>query len=195
MARFVCGTWLCGANKVQGKIAALIAPLVIFGSLSSQAGTVPPGSLGPPSIKVFGDSFSQAGKFADIYTFTVAGPADVFGSVVSLDASLRFDISLASPQLFSGNPNGSFAQIAANAGCGTIGCSWDVASAGDYFLKITGSVTNALNLLLILALAPFSLGSVGFAGTIASVGESCRTNAAPRSASSVRQRPWRLGTF
>ena len=91
----------------------------------------------------------------------------MFGSVVSLDASLRFDISLASPQLFSGNPNGSFAPIAANAGCGTIGCSWDVASAGDYFLKITGSVTNALNLPLILA-----LGSVGFAGTIASVGKS-----------------------
>src|SRR5262249_16202490 len=48
------------------------------------------------------------------------------------------------PQLFSGNPTpGNSAPVAAQVGCTSIVCTWDVALAGNYFLEVTGNVTSA----------------------------------------------------
>ena len=121
----------------------LVAALLVFGSSSSQAATVSLGNLGPPSVATFGDVFSQAGSFTDIYTFNLAASADVLGLVLTFDVSPTLNINIASSQLFSGDPNGSSAPVAANVGCSTIACSWNVASAGAYFLEIAGNVTNA----------------------------------------------------
>ena len=143
----------------------LVAALLVFGSSSSQAATVSLGNLGPPSVATFGDVFSQAGSFTDIYTFNLAASADVLGLVLTFDVSPTLNINIASSHLFSGDPNGSSAPVAANVGCATIACSWNVASAGAYFLEITGNVTSQLN-------SRFNLLPVGYGGAIASVSES-----------------------
>lgn len=129
---------------MRSKVLALLAPLLICGSLSGHAATITSlGSLGPPGVKSFGDSFSSAGSFADIYTFNVTSSADLLALTLAVDFSPSLNISIGSPQLFSGNPGGSSTLIAALTGCGSIVCSWDVASAGNYFLEITGNVTSS----------------------------------------------------
>ena len=82
----------------------LVAALLVFGSSSSQAATVSLGNLGPPSVATFGDVFSQAGSFTDIYTFNLAASADVLGLVLTYDLSPTLNINIASSQLFSGTP-------------------------------------------------------------------------------------------
>ena len=129
---------------MRSKIYGLVAPLLICGSLSGHAATITSlGSLGPPGVTSFGDSFSSAGSFTEIYTFNVASSADLLALTLALDFSPSLNISIGSPQLFSGNPGGSSAVVAALTGCTSVVCSWDVASAGNYFLEITGNVTSS----------------------------------------------------
>src|SRR5262249_33543407 len=73
--------------------------------------------------------------------------------------SPTLNINVGSPQLFSGNP-GSSSLVAANTGCTSVVCSWDVASAGNYFLEITGSVTG----FSLLGLPVGYSGDIGAAG-------------------------------
>jgi hypothetical protein len=101
---------------MKSKIAGLVGPLLLCGSLSVQAATVALGNLGPPGFATFGDSFSATGAFTDIYTFNVSAPADVLGLMLAIDFSPAFNISLASPQLFSGSP-GSASVVAPHIGC------------------------------------------------------------------------------
>jgi hypothetical protein len=97
------------------------------------------------------------------YTFNVSAPADVLGLMLAIDFSPAFNISLASPQLFSGSP-GSASVVAPHIGCVSVACSWDIASAGSYFLQVAGNVTNGGGF-------PIAL-PVGYGGSIGSVSES-----------------------
>ena len=126
---------------MRSKVFGLVAPLLVCGSLSGHAAMITPlGSLGPPGVTTFGDAFSGAGSFADIYTFNVGSSADLLALTLALDFSPSLNISIGSPQLFSGTPGGSSAVVAALTGCTSVVCSWDVASAGNYFLEIAGNV-------------------------------------------------------
>jgi hypothetical protein len=143
---------------MNSKIIGLVGPLLICGSLSGQAATISSlGSVGSIDFKSIGDSFAHVGAFTDIYTFSVGAPVDLHGSLAPLDFSLGLNISIGSPQLFSGTPS-SFALVAPNGGC-NVTCNWDIA-AGTYFLQIAGNVTNSG--------IPFGFNSVGYAGSILS---------------------------
>ena len=145
------------------RIVALVAPLLVVGSLSGQAATIPLGGLGSLDLKFIGDSFSNAGGFTDNYTFTMGAPADLFGAVIPIDFATGLNIHVSAPQLFSGTPNGNFALVGANPGCTGVACSWDIASAGSYFLQVAGNVSlDAL----------FNVGQAGYFGGIISTPES-----------------------
>lgn len=148
------------------KVIGLTLAALVMGSLTGQAATISSlGSLGPPGVATFGNSFSTAGNFADIYTFNVAAPADVFGVVLKVDFSPGLNINIASTQLFSGDPLGSSSLVAANAGCTSVVCSWDVTNAGSYFVEIMGSVTN------VLRIAQLQVGYGGVLGSLADVSQ------------------------
>jgi hypothetical protein len=130
---------------MRSRALCLLAPLLMCASLSAHAATITSlGGLGPPGLTTFGDTFSSAGSFTDIYTFNVASSADLLDLTLAVDFSPSLNISVGLPQLFSGNPMpGSFAPVAAQTGCTNIVCTWDVVLAGNYFLEVTGNVTSA----------------------------------------------------
>jgi hypothetical protein len=157
---------------MRPKVLGLVAPLLVCGSLSGHAATIASlGSLGPPGVTTFGDSFSSAGSFTDIYTFNVASSADLLALTLAVDFSPSLNISIGSPQLFSGNPGGSSALVAALTGCASVVCSWDVASAGNYFLEITGNVTSS-------GFSLFNL-PVGYAGAFAASPDAASVSQTP----------------
>jgi hypothetical protein len=73
-----------------------------FGAASASAATCSKlGSLGPPDIALFGNSFSSAGSYVDCFTFELSGPATSFGGVVELDPLSKLNIDVTSISLYA----------------------------------------------------------------------------------------------
>lgn len=96
------------------------------------------GTMGPPDIAVFGNSYTSAQSFKDCYAFSLGSTADAVGVVLQWDNSNRLDIDLLGVSLLS----------ATGVLLGTLN---DMTSpffqfsnlySGSYQLAITGQVTN-----------------------------------------------------
>jgi|APDOM4702015191_1054821.scaffolds.fasta_scaffold06389_2 hypothetical protein len=62
------------------------------------------GTLGPPGLAIFGNSFSSPGAYTDCYTFSLNGAAHSFGGTFEIDPLFnRLDIDVRSVSLYSGD--------------------------------------------------------------------------------------------
>jgi hypothetical protein len=96
------------------------------------------GTMGPPDIALFGNTYTTAQSFKDCYAFSLSSSADAVGVVLQWDNSNRLDIDLLGVSLLD----------ASGALLGTLN---DMTSplfqfsnlfSGSYQLAITGQVTN-----------------------------------------------------
>jgi len=110
------------------------------------------GVMGPPALRVIGNSFSSTQHFEDCYNFSVEESADSFGFTFDVDGSARRDIELSGITLTGANlPQSIFDPT-----------EWSFAFAdllaGTYQFVITGDVTGENGGFL-------GGGLVGYAGT------------------------------
>jgi hypothetical protein len=114
------------------------------------------GSLGPPGLETFGNSFSAVGNYTDCYTFGLSAPSNSFGLNLSLDTPLNsLNIGVTTEIL-----NASGAVIATDSTPGFF--SFSNLAAGTYTLAILSDVTGGG-----LALVNTPVGYAGFITTLA----------------------------
>ena len=108
------------------------------------------GNMGPPGLRVIGNTFDAPQTFVDQYAFSVSGAADSFGGLLTFDLSARRDIDIWSVSLWNG------ASLITD---GTAdGFAFSNLSAGSYSIFVNGAVTGREGGLL-------GGGLVGYAGT------------------------------
>ena len=113
------------------------------------------GSLGPPGLEVFGNSFSSANSYTDCYTFALSGNANSLGGAIGVNALLStLNIDIQAVSLYLGNTllgsdtsplNFSFGSLSGGVG---------------YTLAILSNVTKGPG--------PWTL-PVGYGGTMATI--------------------------
>ena len=113
------------------------------------------GTIGPPALRVIGNSFDSAQHFDDCYNFSLAGSADVFGFTFQLDDSLRRNISLSGVSFEGGTLSSPILSPITST------FSFDDLLAGVYQLIISGDVTGLNGGL-------FGGGLVGYGGQLLS---------------------------
>jgi len=89
---------------------AVLAGLALgLGSVGASATAPAPacsslGTLGPPAIALFGNSFSRAGTYTDCYSFSLSSSTHAFGGTLEIDPMFnRLDIDVQSVSLYSGD--------------------------------------------------------------------------------------------
>ena len=124
-------------------LAALLALAAVGPAMAATcSGTANWGSMGPPGMREFGNSFSSTGSYLDCYSFSLTGLANSFGGVMEIDPWLTYlDIDVTKVSLFSGG-------IASGKTTGSL-VNWDDSpdnfsfgsmSAGTYTLAIATTV-------------------------------------------------------
>lgn len=132
----------------------VLAVVAIAASGAAYSTPISLGSMGPPGLAVFGNSFSSVGDFSDEYTFSLLGSADSFGFTLEFDASLRRDIDILSVGLSS---DGTLASALWATDWSAF--SFNNLAAGAYSLFVNGVVTGRDGGLL-------GGGLVGYGGTL-----------------------------
>jgi hypothetical protein len=62
------------------------------------------GTLGPPGLETFGNSFSSSGTYTDCYTFSLNSSANSFGGTLEVDPLFnKLDIDVKSVSLYFGD--------------------------------------------------------------------------------------------
>jgi len=115
------------------------------------------GVMGPPAVRVIGNSFDSAQSFEDCYNFTLDGPADSFGFTLEFDGSVRRNIDLTSITLSGGSLTHSIEDTSATT------FSFSNLLAGAYQFVIMGDVIGRDGGFL-------GGGLVGYAGGFATAG-------------------------
>jgi hypothetical protein len=95
------------------------------------------GSMGPPDIAVFGNSYTSAQSFKDCYAFSLNSTADAVGLVLQWDFSNRLDIDLLGVSLLSGTGT----VLSTFSGNSPL-FNFNNLLSGAYQLAITGQVTS-----------------------------------------------------
>lgn len=124
------------------------------------------GVMGPPALRVIGNSFGSAQSFEDCYNFTLNGPADSFGFTLEFDGSVRRNIDLTSVTLSGGSLVHSIEDSSATT------FSFSNLLAGVYQFVIAGDVTGRDGGFL-------GGGMVGYAGAFSTVGSTAITTPVP----------------
>jgi len=135
---------------MKSKALAMVLALASVGPAMAAtcSGTANWGSMGPPGMRDFGNSFSSANTYLDCYTFSLTGLANSFGGVMEIDPWLnRLDIDVTKVSLYAGGLSGS------NTTGSVI--TWDDSpsnfsfgslSAGTYTLAVSTSVSRDFGL-------------------------------------------------
>jgi hypothetical protein len=90
------------------KFPAIVVSLFLWASGPAYAAvcnsTTPWGSLTPPALQLYGNSFASTGSYIDCYTFALGVPVISFGGVVEIDVPLnRLDIDVTSVSVAGGS--------------------------------------------------------------------------------------------
>ena len=99
------------------------------------------GSLGPPGMEWFSNSFNKTGNYLDCYSFSLTSAANSFGGTWELDWSSRLGIDLTSVSLFGGGVLGGQtvgSLVGTDYSSGSF--SFGSLSAGTYTLAIASKV-------------------------------------------------------
>lgn len=96
------------------------------------------GTMGPPDIAAFGNSYTTAQSFKDCYAFSLNSTADAVGVVLEWDLSSRLNIDLLSLSILSN----SGAVLATLNDMLSPLFRFDNLSTGSYRLAVSGIVTN-----------------------------------------------------
>ncbi|HSD43264.1 MAG TPA: PEP-CTERM sorting domain-containing protein [Burkholderiales bacterium] len=124
------------------------------------------GSLGPPDLQLFGQSFSSSGSYLDCYSFTLSTSADSFGGAIEIDPSLfGYDlnylaIDVTSVSLFGGGVVGGQTGALLGVDFTAEDFGFSLLSLGTYTLAIASTVIPEWGILS---------GSVGYAGSVSTV--------------------------
>jgi hypothetical protein len=129
---------------MRSKVLATLLALAAAGPAMAATctGSANWGSMGPPGMRSFGNSFSSANSYLDCYTFSLTGLANSFGGVMEIDPWLnKLDIDVTKVSLYSGG------LLSGKTTGGVI--SWDDSpsnfsfgslSAGTYTLAVSTTV-------------------------------------------------------
>jgi hypothetical protein len=140
-------------------LAVLLAMVSSAPAMAACTDTFSLGVMGPPAVRVIGNSFGSVTHFEDCYNFTLNAPADSLGFVWDFDLSNRRDIDVASVSLSGGSLLGTIVDASAAS------FSFSHLAAGAYQFIVTGDVTGANGGFL-------GGGIVGYGGTFATTGSS-----------------------
>jgi len=90
-------------------LAALLALAAVGPAMAATcSGTANWGSMGPPGMRDFGNSFSSRGTYLDCYSFSLTATANSFGGVMEIDPWLNLlDIDVTKVSLYGGGLSGS----------------------------------------------------------------------------------------
>ena len=124
------------------------------------------GSLGAPSLSLFGNSFGSVQHFSDCYNFKLTKAGNVGGLTFELDASFRRDIDLSSISLLGGSLSSTLIDLSPFA------FGFSNLLAGDYQLIISGDVTGQNGGL-------FGGGLVGYVGALSTTAAAIVAPAVP----------------
>lgn len=143
-------------------VAAMALTMAAPAMAATCTGTANWGSLGPPGMQIFGNSFSSAGSYLDCYSFSLTSTANSFGGVLEWDwSSLNIDLTAVS--LFSGGLSGSSTTGVQISQAGLPDPTFNQFNfgslrAGTYTLALGANVSGSKG------------GSVGYVGTISTIG-------------------------
>lgn len=92
------------AVKTKAVLAGLALGLASAGAFAMAPACSSLGTLGPPGLATFGNSFSSAGSYTDCYTFSLSSAAHSFGGTLEIDPLFnRLDIDVQSVSLYAGD--------------------------------------------------------------------------------------------
>jgi len=118
------------------------------------------GTMGPPAVQVFGQSFTSAGSYADCYSFSLDEAADSLGWLIEIDPLSKLDIDVTSVSLFSGGVLGDNTTGSLLGSFSDTSFAFSGLGTGTYSLAISSAVTRDF----------FGLPlPVGYAGAITTV--------------------------
>jgi hypothetical protein len=135
-------------------LAVLLALVTGAPAMAACTDTFNLGVMGPPALRVIGNSFGSTQSFEDCYNFTLNGPADSFGFTLEFDGSVRRNIDLTSVTLSGGSLVHSIEDTSSTT------FSFSNLLAGAYQFVVMGDVTGRDGGL-------FGGGTVGYAGAFA----------------------------
>ena len=138
-------------------LAVLLALVTSSPAMAACTDTFNLGVMGPPALRLIGNSFGSTQEFEDCYDFTLNGPADSFGFNFEFDGSVRRNIDLTSITISGGSLTHSITDVSASS------FSFSNLLAGAYQFVIAGEVTGRDGGFL-------GGGLVGYAGVFATNG-------------------------
>jgi hypothetical protein len=142
--------------KLRNLVVGIL--LLVFGSAAGAvtcSSTTNWGSLGPPGLTSFGQSFGAQGSNVDCYSFSLTGGANAFGGIIEIDPWLnKLDIDVTGAFLLLGDNNGTLLGADDTPGVFAFGGL----SGGSYTFAVATTVTNDFGLFT---------SAVGYSGLIA----------------------------
>lgn len=121
------------------KLKSLVTALALCAGVPAMActSTFSLGSMGPPDLTTFGNSYRSAQSFTDCYSFSLNSAANALGLVLEWDLSSRLDIDLQSLSILSSTG----AVISSLSDLSSPIFQFSGLQTGSYQLAVAGNVT------------------------------------------------------